>query len=116
MDIYPHGRSHKAHTLERSLHAFGSWACNECDPMDGFRVGGHRWLLPNSPLDLLARERVQSLYLPNGLSLPLLPFKLAAQEASLLPNKRSNALTFAVQIDARTHALSKRERERDSVC
>lgn len=58
-----------------------------------------RWITPDSPLDLLARDRAQSLYLPNGVSLPLFPPKFTSQAVALRPNTRSCALTFAAKLD-----------------
>jgi exoribonuclease R len=61
-----------------------------------------RWVTPDSPLDLLARDRAQSLYLPNGVSLPLLPSKFSTEVASLRSNTQNYALTFAAKLDPGT--------------
>jgi exoribonuclease-2 len=56
-----------------------------------------RWMSPNNDLDLCARKRASTLYLPE-LVQSMLPLEIARDVMSLLPSHRSHALTFAVRL------------------
>lgn len=56
-----------------------------------------RWLLPNTALDLCARKRASTVYLPE-LVQAMLPLEMARDLMSILPSHRSHALTFAVRL------------------
>jgi exoribonuclease-2 len=57
-----------------------------------------RWLEPGDELDLEARRRSTTLYLPTG-SIPMFPSDLATGPMSLLQGKTSCALSFGVILD-----------------
>ena len=57
-----------------------------------------RWIQANSALDLAARKRVSSIYLPEHME-PMLPLEIARDVMSILPGVRSHALTFAVRLN-----------------
>ncbi|MDA0867827.1 MAG: ribonuclease R, partial [Cyanobacteria bacterium] len=54
-----------------------------------------RWILPGDDLDLEARRRSTTLYLPTG-SVPMFPLELATGPMSLVQGKRCYALSFGV--------------------
>ena len=54
-----------------------------------------RWLTPGDTLDLEARRRVTTVYLPTG-SVPMFPFELAAGPMSLVQGEHCYALSFAI--------------------
>ncbi len=56
-----------------------------------------RWVEVASPLDLEARKRGTSIYLPER-TIPMFPPELAAGPMSLLPGRENCALSFAVQL------------------
>lgn len=57
-----------------------------------------RWIVPNGPLDLAARKRVSTLYLPEVVQ-AMLPLEIARDVMSIIPSHLSHALTFAVRLD-----------------
>lgn len=60
-----------------------------------------RFVNPNDGLDIIARQRVQSVYLPEKTA-SMFPPSFAKQNFSLLPDKVNYALTFAVNIEPTT--------------
>ncbi|MGK7910167.1 MAG: ribonuclease catalytic domain-containing protein [Synechococcus sp.] len=58
-----------------------------------------RWILPGSTLDLEARRRATTIYLPDTV-IPMFPFELAAGPMSLRQGEVSCALSFGVVLDA----------------
>lgn len=56
---------------------------------------------PNDGLDMLARQRVQSVYIPEKTS-TMFPPNFSRHHFSLLPDKTNYALTFAVKLDPST--------------
>ena len=69
-----------------------------------FRVWTHvsdpsRWIELDSNVDLEARKRVVSLYIPTG-AIPVYPWKLAEGCFSLRTGVRSHALSFGATLDA----------------
>ena len=60
-----------------------------------------RFVNPNDSLDNVARQRVQSVYLPEKTA-TMFPPNFARQNFSLLPDKVNYALTFAVKLDPAT--------------
>ncbi len=56
-----------------------------------------RWVALGSPLDLEARRRATSLYLPE-LTVPMFPPELATGPMSLLAQRQNCALSFAIQL------------------
>lgn len=60
-----------------------------------------RFVNPNDTLDIIARQRVQSVYLPEKTA-SMFPPNFAKQNFSLLPDKVNYALTFAVKLDPAT--------------
>ncbi|MBE7380443.1 MAG: VacB/RNase II family 3'-5' exoribonuclease [Leptolyngbya sp. SIO1E4] len=54
-----------------------------------------RWILPGDDLDLEARRRCTTLYLPTGM-VPMFPLELAAGPMSLVQGKECCALSFGV--------------------
>ena len=57
-----------------------------------------RWVLPGSELDVEARKRVTTIYLPE-LTIPMFPLELAAGPMSLRQGEISTALSFGVVLD-----------------
>jgi exoribonuclease-2 len=57
-----------------------------------------RWLLPGDALDLEARRRSTTLYLPTGM-IPMFPSELATGPMSLVQGQVCNALSFGVVLD-----------------
>lgn len=57
-----------------------------------------RWLMPGDELDLEARRRSTTIYLPTGM-IPMFPSELATGPMSLNPGKTSCALSFSVILD-----------------
>ena len=57
-----------------------------------------RWVLPGSELDVEARKRVTTIYLPE-LTIPMFPLELAAGPMSLRQGEISSALSFGVVLD-----------------
>ena len=57
-----------------------------------------RWVLPGSELDIEARKRVTTIYLPE-LTIPMFPLELAAGPMSLRQGEISSALSFGVVLD-----------------
>ncbi|MBW4539758.1 MAG: ribonuclease R [Myxacorys chilensis ATA2-1-KO14] len=57
-----------------------------------------RWLTPGDELDLEARRRSTTIYLPTGM-IPMFPSELATGPMSLNPGKTSCALSFSVILD-----------------
>lgn len=57
-----------------------------------------RWLQPGDDLDLEARRRSTTLYLPTGM-IPMFPTELATGPMSLIQGKVCNALSFGVVLD-----------------
>lgn len=57
-----------------------------------------RWVTPGDDLDLEARRRSTTLYLPTGM-IPMFPPELATGPMSLLQGKVCNALSFAIVLD-----------------
>jgi exoribonuclease-2 len=73
-------------------------------PEGGDRLWVHiadptRWVTIGSPLDLEARKRATSIYLPET-TIPMFPPTLAAGPMSLLPQRENCALSFAVTLGA----------------
>ncbi len=62
-----------------------------------------RWILPGDELDLEARRRSTSLYLPTG-TVPMFPTELATGPMSLVQGKVCCALSFGIVLD-RTGAI-----------
>jgi exoribonuclease-2 len=60
-----------------------------------------RFVNPNDSLDLLARQRVSSLFIPEKIA-TMFPPNFSRQHFSLLPDKINHALTFAVQLNPTT--------------
>ena len=58
-----------------------------------------RWVLPDSVLDLEARKRATTIYLPD-IVIPMFPLELAAGPMSLRQGEVSCALSFGVVLDA----------------
>jgi exoribonuclease-2 len=58
-----------------------------------------RWLEPGDELDLEARRRSTTLYLPTGI-IPMFPPELATGPMSLVQGQLCNALSFGVVLDA----------------
>jgi exoribonuclease II len=56
-----------------------------------------RWLTPGDALDLEARKRCTTVYLPTGV-IPMFPFDLAAGPMSLVQGQRCCALSFGIQL------------------
>ncbi|WP_218079263.1 ribonuclease catalytic domain-containing protein [Anthocerotibacter panamensis] len=56
-----------------------------------------RWVQVGDPLDLEARRRATSIYLPE-ITIPMFPPLLATGPMSLLPGRQSCALSFAIQL------------------
>ena len=54
-----------------------------------------RWLIPGDDLDLEARRRCTTVYLPTGM-IPMFPAELATQAMSLIQGKTCCALSFGV--------------------
>ncbi|MBE9008828.1 VacB/RNase II family 3'-5' exoribonuclease [Pseudanabaenaceae cyanobacterium LEGE 13415] len=54
-----------------------------------------RWVAPNDELDLDARKRITTIYLPTGM-IPMFPSELATGPMSLNPGKTCCALSFGV--------------------
>ncbi len=70
---------------------------------DGHRLWIHiadptRWLVPGDELDLEARRRTTTLYLPTGI-IPMFPPELATGPMSLNQGKISCALSFGITLD-----------------
>lgn len=70
----------------------------------GVRVWVHiadptRWVDPGSALDLEARRRSKTLYLPTGM-VPMFPLSLAEGPFSLREGQQSCALTISAEVDA----------------
>lgn len=57
-----------------------------------------RWITPGDELDLEARRRSTTIYLPTGM-IPMFPSELATGPMSLNPGKTSCALSFGVILD-----------------
>ncbi len=57
-----------------------------------------RWLLPGDPLDLEARRRCTTVYLPTGM-VPMFPSELASGPMSLVQGEVCCALSFAIRLD-----------------
>lgn len=57
-----------------------------------------RWLTPGDELDLDARRRSTTLYLPTGM-IPMFPAELATGPMSLVQGKICNALSFGIILD-----------------
>jgi exoribonuclease II len=57
-----------------------------------------RWLTPGDELDLEARRRSTTLYLPTGM-IPMFPKELATGPMSLVQGKICNALSFGITLD-----------------
>ncbi|MCL1474741.1 ribonuclease catalytic domain-containing protein [Argonema antarcticum] len=57
-----------------------------------------RWLTPGDELDMEARRRSTTLYLPTG-PIPMFPTELATGPMSLIQGKICNALSFGVVLD-----------------
>ncbi len=57
-----------------------------------------RWVMPGDPLDLEARRRSTTIYLPTGM-VPMFPPELAAGPMSLVQGQICCALSFAVILD-----------------
>lgn len=57
-----------------------------------------RWVLPGSELDVEARKRVTTIYLPE-IVIPMFPLELAAGPMSLRQGEISSALSFGVVLD-----------------
>lgn len=57
-----------------------------------------RWLIPGDELDLEARRRSTTLYLPTGM-IPMFPTELATGPMSLVQGKICNALSFGISLD-----------------
>jgi len=57
-----------------------------------------RWLVPGDELDLEARRRCTTVYLPTGM-VPMLPEALATGPMSLNQGQRCCALSFAIKLD-----------------
>ncbi|NDJ17086.1 ribonuclease catalytic domain-containing protein [Myxacorys almedinensis] len=57
-----------------------------------------RWITPGDELDLEARRRCTTIYLPTGM-IPMFPSELATGDMSLNPGKISCALSFGVILD-----------------
>jgi exoribonuclease-2 len=69
----------------------------------GWRVWIHiadptRWVMPGDDLDLEARRRSTSLYLPTGM-IPMFPSELATGPMSLVEGKVCTALSFGIVLD-----------------
>ncbi|GAP97834.1 ribonuclease catalytic domain-containing protein [Leptolyngbya sp. NIES-2104] len=58
-----------------------------------------RWVVPGDELDLDARKRITTIYLPTGM-IPMFPSELATGPMSLNPGKTCCALSFAVILTA----------------
>jgi exoribonuclease-2 len=56
-----------------------------------------RWLIPGDALDLEARRRCTTVYLPTGM-IPMFPAELATQAMSLIQGKTCCALSFGVDL------------------
>jgi exoribonuclease II len=70
---------------------------------DGHRLWVHiadptRWVSPGDELDLEARRRITTIYLPTG-SIPMFPPDLATGPMSLIQGKISCALSFGIILD-----------------
>jgi exoribonuclease II len=70
---------------------------------DGHRLWIHiadptRWLVPGDELDLEARRRTTTIYLPTGM-IPMFPPELATGPMSLNPGKVACALSFGIMLD-----------------
>jgi exoribonuclease II len=63
-----------------------------------------RLLVPGDELDLEARKRSTTIYLPTG-AIPMFPIDLAAGPMSLIQSKRCCALSFSVILDATGAAI-----------
>ncbi|HEY9851965.1 MAG TPA: ribonuclease R family protein [Leptolyngbyaceae cyanobacterium] len=59
-----------------------------------------RWLTPGDELDIEARRRSTTLYLPTGM-VPMFPTELATGPMSLVQGKICHALSFAIELDER---------------
>ncbi|NET35198.1 MAG: VacB/RNase II family 3'-5' exoribonuclease [Cyanothece sp. SIO1E1] len=57
-----------------------------------------RWLIPGDALDLEARRRCTTIYLPTGM-IPMFPTELATGPMSLTQGKTCHALSFSVILD-----------------
>jgi exoribonuclease-2 len=57
-----------------------------------------RWLVPGDDLDLEARRRCTTVYLPTGI-IPMFPVELATQAMSLVQGQTCCALSFGVTLD-----------------
>jgi exoribonuclease II len=57
-----------------------------------------RWVLPNDPLEMEARRRATTIYLPTGM-VPMFPPNLATGPMSLIQGQICCALSFAVLLD-----------------
>jgi len=73
-------------------------------PQGGWRVEVHiadpgAWIRPDGAIDLEARRRGATLYLPDR-RIPMLPEALAYDVASLSEGRRRRALTFRIDLDA----------------
>ena len=62
------------------------------------------YVLENSQLDIEARKKSFSIYLPNKV-LPMLPFELSSDLCSLVPNQKRAAYVFKMKLDTDNHTV-----------